>query len=106
MSSASIPVSATAVNQLSTFGQKYPAWQQAISWIPIAQSSPRSADWRLARGVLEDSFWQYLQPQPTPQSRANPLPDVIRLSKKFWKNKTMNDSKLRATIYTRWFLRT
>ncbi len=76
MSSGSIPVSAAAVSQLSTFGQKYPAWQQAISWIPIAQPSPRGADWRMARGVLEDSFWQYLQPQPTPQSRANPLPDV------------------------------
>ncbi len=76
MSSGSIPVSAAAVNQLSTFGQKYPAWQQSILWIPIAQTSPRSADWRVARSVLEDSFWQYLQPQPTPQSRANPLPDV------------------------------
>lgn len=76
MSSASIPVSAAAVNQLSTFGQKFPAWQQSISWIPIAQPAPRGADWRLSRGVLEDSFWQYFQPQPTPQSRADPLLDV------------------------------
>jgi ABC-type glycerol-3-phosphate transport system substrate-binding protein len=76
MSSGSIPVSAAAVSQLSTFQQRYPAWQHSILWIPIAQPSPRGADWRVARGVLEDSFWQYLQPQPTPQTRANPLPDV------------------------------
>ncbi|MEW6180321.1 MAG: extracellular solute-binding protein [Chloroflexota bacterium] len=42
--------------------QKYPAWGSALQWIPIAQPLPVSGEWRFARFILEDAFWQVLQP--------------------------------------------
>ncbi len=39
----------------------YPAWGATLQWIPIAQPAPPSGEWRVARFVLEDAFWQALQ---------------------------------------------
>lgn len=41
--------------------QKYPAWGPTLQWIPIAQPLPVSGEWRFARFILEDAFWQALQ---------------------------------------------
>jgi hypothetical protein len=32
-----------------------------LQWIPIAQPLPPSGEWRFARFILEDAFWQVLQ---------------------------------------------
>jgi len=41
--------------------QQYPAWLPTLQWIPIAQPLPVSGEWRFARFILEDAFWQVLQ---------------------------------------------
>ncbi len=41
--------------------KKYPAWGPTLQWIPIAQPLPVSGEWRFARFILEDAFWQALQ---------------------------------------------
>ncbi len=41
--------------------QKYPAWATTLPWIPVAQPLPVSGEWRFARFILEDAFWQALQ---------------------------------------------
>ncbi|MEW6648823.1 MAG: extracellular solute-binding protein [Chloroflexota bacterium] len=39
----------------------YPAWGATLQWIPFAQPTPPSGEWRIARFVLEDAFWHVLQ---------------------------------------------
>ncbi|MEW6505363.1 MAG: extracellular solute-binding protein [Chloroflexota bacterium] len=53
--------------------QKYPAWLPTLQWIPIAQPLPVSGEWRFARFILEDAFWQALQYYVPPDQ----LPAII-----------------------------
>ncbi len=52
---------ASATLSQEVMRQKYPAWGPTLQWIPIAQPLPPSGEWRFARFILEDAFWQVLQ---------------------------------------------
>jgi ABC-type glycerol-3-phosphate transport system substrate-binding protein len=62
----SIPTAKSAIDLMKDFGEKHPWWQTAIDLIPEANMVPPTAAWRQVRPVLEDSFWQILQPTPLP----------------------------------------
>lgn len=57
-----LPVSASAVELAQGQMQDTPQWAQTLQWIPTVQSAPPVAGWRIARFVLQDAFWQALQP--------------------------------------------
>jgi len=57
-----LPVSASAVELAQGQLQETPQWAQTLQWIPTVQSAPPVAGWRIARFVLQDAFWQALQP--------------------------------------------
>jgi hypothetical protein len=57
-----LPVSAAAVELAQSQMQETPQWAQTLQWIPTVQSAPPVAGWRIARFVLQDAFWQALQP--------------------------------------------
>jgi ABC-type glycerol-3-phosphate transport system substrate-binding protein len=57
-----LPVSASAVELAQAQMQETPQWAQTLQWIPTMQSPPPVAGWRIARFVLQDAFWQALQP--------------------------------------------
>jgi len=61
-SGGGLPLGAASANLAQEdMRQKYPAWGTALQWIPIAQPLPVSGEWRFARFILEDAFWQALQ---------------------------------------------
>lgn len=64
----SIPPTSTAVDLMADFGQTHPWWQEAQKFLVDARVLPVSAGWRQIRPVLEDGFWQMLQPTPMPVS--------------------------------------
>ncbi|HWR66848.1 MAG TPA: extracellular solute-binding protein [Bellilinea sp.] len=57
-----LPVSGSAVELAQAQMQATPQWAQTLQWIPTVQSAPPVAGWRIARFVLQDAFWQALQP--------------------------------------------
>jgi len=57
-----LPVSASAIALAQVQMQDTPQWSQTLQWIPTVQSAPPVAGWRIARFVLQDAFWQALQP--------------------------------------------
>ena len=64
--SGSIPAARSAVDLMKTFAEAHPWWKTAINLVPEAQMIPPTSAWRQVRPVLEDSFWQMLQPTPLP----------------------------------------
>lgn len=59
---STLPLSSTAIDILSVYGQHHQAWQQAIMWIPLAQPEPALASWREAGVIIADAAWQLFQP--------------------------------------------
>jgi hypothetical protein len=55
----------TGFEYLTDFRSDNPRWDQAISWIPIAEPAPVLASWRKVRFILEDAAWQVFQPTVT-----------------------------------------
>jgi multiple sugar transport system substrate-binding protein len=72
--SGSLPLSSSTVGQLTDFSKKYPQWQTILHWLPVAQSAPNLATWRLVRPVLEDAAWQSLQYNIT----ADKIPTILQ----------------------------
>lgn len=68
-----LPVSAAAVELAQGQMQDTPQWAQTLHWIPTVQSAPPLAGWRIARFVLQDAFWQALQPFTT----ADDIPLIL-----------------------------
>lgn len=64
----SIPPTSAAIDLMSGFGQVHPWWNEAQKLAADAHALPISSDWRQIRPVLEDGFWQMLQPTPMPVS--------------------------------------
>jgi multiple sugar transport system substrate-binding protein len=59
-----IPPSSTAADLLEVTAVIHPWWKEARSLVSDALVLPASSDWRQLRPVLEDGFWQMLQPTP------------------------------------------
>ncbi len=62
----SIPPTSLAIDLMADFRQAHPWWQDAQKLVDDARVLPASAGWRQIRPVLEDGFWQMLQPTPMP----------------------------------------
>jgi ABC-type glycerol-3-phosphate transport system substrate-binding protein len=65
-SAGSIPSAQSAIDLMDDYARAHPRWQESLLWLPDAQVIPPSPQWRQIRPVLEDSFWQMLQPTPLP----------------------------------------
>lgn len=64
--SGMLPPTTAAADQMTTFADSHPWWTDAAKMLPEAVSLPATREWRSVRPVLEDSFWQMLQPTPLP----------------------------------------
>ena len=64
--SGMLPPTSAAVDLMTGFAEKHTWWTEAAKMLPDALTQPTSSDWRQVRPVLEDSFWQMLQPTPLP----------------------------------------
>jgi multiple sugar transport system substrate-binding protein len=61
-----IPAAKSAADLMTDFARTHPWWQTAMNLVPDAHMIPPTAAWQQVRPVLEDSFWQMLQPTPLP----------------------------------------
>jgi multiple sugar transport system substrate-binding protein len=64
--SGSIPAARSAVELMKDFANSHSWWQAARNLVGDAHMVPSTPAWRQVRPVLEDSFWQMLQPTPLP----------------------------------------
>lgn len=64
--SGTIPPTSAAVELMSSFSSKHPWWDEANEMAKNAVFIQASPDWQKARTVLEDGFWQSMQPTPMP----------------------------------------
>jgi multiple sugar transport system substrate-binding protein len=64
--SGSIPPTTTALELMKSYGDQHAWWAQVNKMVSGALVLPASAEWRKVRPVLEDGFWQILQPTPMP----------------------------------------
>jgi len=64
--SGMIPPSSTAIDLMTGFANNHPWWTEAAKMLPDAVMLPVTRDWQPIRPVLEDGFWQMLQPTPLP----------------------------------------
>ncbi len=62
----SIPPTSEGVNLITSFGDQHAWWKDAQKLVPEALILPASSNWQQIRPVLEDGFWQMLQPTPMP----------------------------------------
>ncbi len=62
----SIPPTSEGVNLMTSFGDQHAWWKDAQKLVPEALILPASSNWQQIRPVLEDGFWQMLQPTPMP----------------------------------------
>jgi hypothetical protein len=61
-----LPPTSAAADLMTGFADSHPWWTDAAKMLPGAASLPATREWRPIRPVLEDSFWQMLQPTPLP----------------------------------------
>jgi multiple sugar transport system substrate-binding protein len=64
--SGMLPPTSAAADLMTGFADSHPWWTDAAKMLPGAASLPATREWRPIRPVLEDSFWQMLQPTPLP----------------------------------------
>ncbi len=64
--SGMLPPTSTAVDLMTGFAENHIWWTEAAKMLPDAITLPATKEWRPIRPVLEDSFWQMLQPTPLP----------------------------------------
>ena len=64
--SGMLPPTSTAVDLMPGFAENHIWWPEAAKMLPDAITMPVIKEWRLIRPVLEDGFWQMLQPTPLP----------------------------------------
>jgi len=76
-----IPARKSSLETMSSFRSNHPQWAQAQNWTAFATPVPPSANWRIARYILEDAAWQafqsdYIKPEDIP-TLLNMLDDTI-----------------------------
>jgi ABC-type glycerol-3-phosphate transport system substrate-binding protein len=65
--SGSLPLGPASADLLREYRLNNPQWASIVDLLPQARITPRRADWRTARRILEDSIWQLYQPYTTPE---------------------------------------
>ncbi len=68
-----LPVSQSIVDQISP--ERSEQWNQVIAYLDAARSAPRTAEWRVARFVLQDAYYQVFNTNITPVQ----YPQIISL---------------------------
>jgi multiple sugar transport system substrate-binding protein len=58
---ATLPLSASALDALAEFRGAHPAWSDALVYLPFADHIPSSAEWIVVRDILSDISWQLIQ---------------------------------------------
>lgn len=59
---ASLPVRSSALSLMADFARTHPQWAAFIQAQPAYKPAPQTANWRIARRILEDAAWQLFQP--------------------------------------------
>jgi len=70
---ADLPVTNTLLSEFSATRDE--KWQAVVALLEYIQPGPRTSDWRVARFVLPDAFYQTLQIHILPEQ----FPDIVRL---------------------------
>ncbi|NMB55024.1 MAG: extracellular solute-binding protein [Leptolinea sp.] len=74
-----IPPTTAGVNLMETTGEVPVWWKEAITLVADASILPASSDLRRIRPVLEDGFWQMMQPTPMAiPTLMNQMNDTIK----------------------------
>lgn len=60
-STASFPLSASALESLTEFRSEYPAWSDGLIFLPLVVNEPASGDWIIMQDILSDISWQLIQ---------------------------------------------
>jgi multiple sugar transport system substrate-binding protein len=58
---ASFPLSASALDGLAEFRAAHPAWSDGLVYLPFASHIPASNGWIVLRDILSDISWQLIQ---------------------------------------------
>ena len=58
---ATFPLSATALDALGEFRAAHPAWSDGLVYLPFAEHIPSSKEWIIVRDILSDISWQLIQ---------------------------------------------
>lgn len=58
---ATFPLSATALDSLADFRAAHPAWSDGLVYLPFAEYVPSSSEWILLRDIISDISWQLIQ---------------------------------------------
>jgi len=58
---ASFPLSASALERLSDYRIEHPAWSDGMVFLPFAEPFPASNEWIIMRDILSDISWQLIQ---------------------------------------------
>jgi len=56
-----LPINLEALDYLEEFREKYPMWNEILSFLPQAKPVPKLSSWEVAGKVLGDSAWQLMQ---------------------------------------------
>ncbi len=69
-----LPLTPSAYNLADGAILQIPQWAATMSWIPLAQPAPQSADWRVARYILADAAWRAMQSSVPPEQ----IPQILK----------------------------
>lgn len=71
--SASFPLSTTTLPNLEDFRITYPAWNDALQFLALAERVPENAGWQFTKDVMSDYAWQLIQFT----TRKEDIPDLL-----------------------------
>jgi ABC-type glycerol-3-phosphate transport system substrate-binding protein len=60
-STATFPLSASALDDLAEFRAAHPAWSDGLVYLPFAEHIPSATNWIIVRDILSDISWQLIQ---------------------------------------------
>lgn len=58
---ATFPLSASALNALAEFRAAHPAWSDGLVYLPFAEHVPSYTEWIVLQDILSDISWQLIQ---------------------------------------------
>jgi len=71
---AGYPLSSAALPYLDTFRKDYPAWDEALQFLALAEPAPINSKWQLTRDILSDYAWQLVRFT----TQREDIPDILR----------------------------
>lgn len=57
----SLPLSSGALELLDEYRKAHPVWEQALSYMALAEHAPLAGNWLVTRSILSDVSWQLIQ---------------------------------------------